>query len=204
MSAAAPSVHPLAVCESDEVGEGTRVFAFAQVMAGARVGKDCHICGQAFVEAGAVLGDRVTVKNGVMIWRGVVVDDDVFLGPGMTFTNDRFPRSNRPGGPAALRARYRDDGWLVTTRVERGASIGARAIVVPGVTVGHHALVAAGALVTRSVAPHALVAGSPARPVGWVCVCGERLGAVEVGPVSCRCGATATLDAGALTVEPAA
>jgi acetyltransferase-like isoleucine patch superfamily enzyme len=167
-------IHPLALCESDDVGAGTRVWAFAHVMNGAHVGVDCNICGHAFIETGASVGDRVTVKNGVMIWDRVTVDDDVFLGPGVTFTNDLTPR-------AAVK-KHGDE--LVPTYVRSGATIGANATIVCGVTVGAFAFVAAGAVVTSDVAPHRLVAGNPAVPLGWACTCGRRLPATLV----CECG----------------
>jgi UDP-2-acetamido-3-amino-2,3-dideoxy-glucuronate N-acetyltransferase len=166
-------VHPQALCESSAVGEGTRVWAFAHVMKGAKIGKDCNIGGGAFIESGAVLGDRVTVKNQVMVWDGVIVEDDVFLGPGVIFTNDKAPRSPRmiEVGP-----RYeRPENWRLHTTVRRGAALGAGAVILPGITIGRYALVAAGAVVTRDVPPHQLVQGNPARPCAWLCVCAARL-----------------------------
>jgi acetyltransferase-like isoleucine patch superfamily enzyme len=161
------------LCESDRVGEGTRIWAFAHIMRGATIGRDCNICDGAFVEGGAVLGDRVTIKNQVMIWNGVTIGDDVFIGPGAIFTNDRNPRSARM---PEVHDRYSNpDNWLRPIVVEQGASIGGGAIIVPGVTVGRYAMVGAGAVVTRDVLPHQLVLGNPARPAGWVCVCGGRI-----------------------------
>jgi UDP-2-acetamido-3-amino-2,3-dideoxy-glucuronate N-acetyltransferase len=166
-------IHPLAFVEATEIGDGTRVWAFAQVMKGAIVGADCNIGGHAFIEGGALLGDRVTVKNQVMIWSGVTIEDDVFLGPGVIFTNDRRPRSPRMPEVAG---RYRaPELWLGPTRVCRGASLGAGAIVLCDLTIGQFALVGAGAVVTRTVAPHALMVGNPARRAGWVCMCGAKL-----------------------------
>lgn len=166
-------VHSSGLCESDSVGEGTRIWAFAHVMRGAWVGRDCNIGEGAFVEAGALLGDRVTLKNQVMVWEGVEIASDVFVGPGVIFTNDRTPRS--PRMPEAA-ARYEDKRWCLRTFVGRGASLGAGAILLPGVTIGPFAMVGAGAVVTRDVASHRLVLGNPARPAGWVCACGGRLG----------------------------
>lgn len=148
-------VHPQGLCESNTVGEGTRVWAFAHVLPGARIGRDCNICDHVFVENDVVLGDRVTIKCGVQLWDGVTLEDDVFVGPNATFTNDPFPRSKQY--PAA---------WGKTT-VERGASIGANATILPGVTVGAGAMVGAGAVVTKSVPPRAIVAGNPARVIGY-------------------------------------
>lgn len=166
-------VHPQALCECETVGEGTRVWAFAHLMRGARVGKHCNIGDGAFVEAGAVLGDRVTLKNQVMVWDGVRIEDDVFVGPGVIFTNDPFPRSPRMPQVAE---RYRDPAnWRRPTLVKRGASLGAGAVLLPGLTVGEYATVAAAAVVTRDVPRQGLVVGNPARRVAWVCLCGGRL-----------------------------
>lgn len=167
-------VHPSGLCESEDVGAGTRVWAFAHVMRGAVVGSGCNVCDHAFIEAGARVGDRVTIKNAVLVWDGVTIGDDAFIGPGAAFTNDLRPRA----------ARDRADVVLTPTIVERGATIGANATIVCGTTVGPHAFVAAGAVVTRDVPAHALVAGNPARRLGWVCECGDRLD----GALRCACG----------------
>jgi UDP-2-acetamido-3-amino-2,3-dideoxy-glucuronate N-acetyltransferase len=158
-------VHPLALCECDEVGPRTRIWAFAHVLAGARIGADCQVGDHAFVEGGAVVGDSVTIKNGVLLWSGVTVEDEVFLGPGAVFTNDASPRAAFRKGPA---------GWLPTL-VRRGATVGANATVLPGLTIGRWAMVGAGGVVTADVADHALVVGNPARQVGWACRCGRAL-----------------------------
>jgi acetyltransferase-like isoleucine patch superfamily enzyme len=192
MSAAADVfVHPLALCESRAVGAGTRIWAFAHVMAGVTVGCDCMIGGHAFLETGARIGDRVTIKNQVMVWDGVEIGDEVFVGPGVCFTNDRVPRSPRMRLQPIAR-RYCDrQGWLATTRVEHGASLGARSVILGGVTIGAYAMVAAGAVVTRNVAAHALVKGVPAKQWGWACHCGARLSAIKSRAWRCRhCGET--------------
>jgi acetyltransferase-like isoleucine patch superfamily enzyme len=166
-------IHPLALCESSQIGAGTRVWAFAQVMDGAVIGHDCNIGGHAFIESGAVIGDRVTIKNAAMIWRGVTIDDDVFIGPGVIFTNDRHPRSPRS---EVARQRYaRTENWLAQTRIRNGASIGAGAIILPGIEIGEHAMVGAGSVVTRSVTAYRLARGNPAHEAGWVCACGQPL-----------------------------
>jgi acetyltransferase-like isoleucine patch superfamily enzyme len=167
-------VDPQARCDSGSVGPGTVIWAFAHVADGAVVGRSCKIGEHSYLEGGSVIGDRVTVKNAALIWEGVRVGDDVFLGPRVTFTNDRSPRAHR--------RREGDD--LVGTVVEDGASLGASVTVVCGVTIGHDALVGAGSLVHRDVAPHALVVGVPARQVGWVCRCGDRLD----DRFECTCG----------------
>lgn len=167
-------VHALGVCESDDVGRGTRIWAFAHVLAGAVVGADCNIGDGAYIETGAVIGDRVTVKNQVMIFDGVTVEDDVFLGPGVTFTNDLTPR-------ATIK---RHGLELLPTVVKKGATLGARVTVVCGVTVGVAAFAGAGAVITRDVPDRAFVVGNPARQIGWACDCGARLNA----SLSCACG----------------
>ena len=150
----APFIHEKALCESSHIGERTRIWAFAHVLPGARIGSDCNICDGVFIENDVRVGDRVTVKCGVQLWDGVELDDDVFVGPNATFTNDRFPRS-RQHQSAPLR-----------TRVESGASIGANATILPGLTIGRHAMVGAGAVVTRDVPAGAVVVGNPARVIG--------------------------------------
>ncbi len=158
--------HPTALVETDQVGEGTRIWAFAHVMAGAVVGAECNIGDHAFIETGAVLGRGVTVKNGAQVWKGVHLGDHVFVGPGVVFTNDVRPRSARL---PLLAERARPEAeWLVETWVEEGASIGANATIVAGVRIGAFAMVGAGSVVTRDVPPHTLVVGNPARARGRV------------------------------------
>lgn len=146
-----PFIHPLADVQACVVGPGTRVWQFVVVLKGARIGAACNICAHVLIEGAVTIGDRVTVKSGVQLWDGVVIEDDVFIGPNATFTNDRFPRSQR----------YLDR--FPVTRVERGASIGAGAVILPGLTIGAGSMVAAGAVVTRDVPPQTLVMGNPAR-----------------------------------------
>ena len=160
-------VHPLGLCDSENVGAGTRVWAFAHVLRGAVIGRDCNICDGAYVEGGAVVGDRVTVKNQVLIFEGVTVEHDVFLGPGVVFTNDLRPRAHIK----------RTGDALLPTTVQRGATLGAGAVVVCGTTIGADSFVGAGAVITGDVPAHAFVVGNPARQIGWACTCGERLGA---------------------------
>ncbi|MEM9645012.1 MAG: acyltransferase [Planctomycetota bacterium] len=165
--------HPHALVESDQVGEGTRVWAFAQVMKGAVVGRAVNIGGHAFIEAGAVIGDEVTIKNQVCVWDGVTIEDGVFVGPRVTFTNDAYPRSPRLH---AAGGRYdKKETWLLKTVARAGCSIGAGATIVPGVTLGRGCTIGAGSVVTKDVMPFALVVGSPAKRIGDVCSCGLRL-----------------------------
>ncbi len=161
-------VHPLGLCGSEAVGPGSRVWAFAHVLPGAVIGREANICDHVFIEGGVVLGDRVTVKCHVALWDGLTAGDDVFIGPSAVFANDRYPRSKR-SVPA------------VPTTLLRGCSIGAGAVIVPGVTVGEFAMVGAGAVVTRDVPPFTLVVGNPARPSGLVCRCGGVLVPTEDG-----------------------
>lgn len=173
-------VHPTALVEADSIGEGTTIWAFAHVLSGAKIGRNCNIGDHCFIEAGAVVGNNVTIKNGIAIWEGITLEDEVFVGPSAVFTNDLYPRSPRSEAAAG---RYNDRSWLVETVVERGATIGAGAIVVAGNRVGRFALVAAGALVAREVPAYTLVRGVPARVAGTVCECGaetaEAQGALE-------------------------
>jgi len=157
-------VHPQALCESSAIGKNTRVWAFAHVLPGARIGRDCNICDGAFVESRAVLGNNVTVKNSTLVFDGVTCEDDVFLGPNVLFTNDLRPRAHiKKTGDA-----------LETTLVRRGVTLGAGTVVVCGTEIGEHAFAAAGSVITRSVPAHAFVAGNPAVVKGWVCACGGR------------------------------
>jgi UDP-2-acetamido-3-amino-2,3-dideoxy-glucuronate N-acetyltransferase len=151
-----PFIHPQGlVDEGARLGPGTRVWAFAHVLAGATLGRDCNVCDHVFVEGGVTVGDRVTLKSGVQLWSGVRVEDDVFIGPGATFVNDRFPRSKEYLGTFA------------ETLLQRGCSIGANATILAGLTVGTKAMVGAGSVVTADVPPFAIVTGNPARITGY-------------------------------------
>lgn len=148
--------HPLADIHSRVIGDGTRIWQFVVVLADAVIGRDCNINAHCFIENDVVLGDRVTVKCGVYLWDGLRVGDDVFIGPNVTFTNDPFPRS-----------RQRPEVFL-PTHIEDGASIGAAAVILPGLRIGAGAMVGAGSVVTRDVPAHALVVGNPARVVRYL------------------------------------
>ena len=144
-------VHPKAICETSAVGAGTRVWAFAHILAGATIGANCNICDHVFIENDVVIGDNVTVKCGVQLWDGLRVEDNVFIGPNATFTNDPFPRSKqRPK-------------QFASTYLRHGCSIGGNATVLSGITIGRNAMVGAGAVVTKSVPANAIVRGNPAR-----------------------------------------
>lgn len=177
-------IHPTADLEEGvTVGPRSSVWHQAVVRTGATLGSDCVIGRTAFIDEGVVLGDRVKVQNGALVYHGATVEDGVFIGPGAIITNDRRPRSITPDGQLARAA-----DWTVTPTVLRhGSSLGAGAVVVAGNDLGRFSMVGSGSVVTRPVPDHALVAGNPARPLGWVCACGERL--AEHGDATYRCGA---------------
>jgi UDP-2-acetamido-3-amino-2,3-dideoxy-glucuronate N-acetyltransferase len=170
-------VHERGLCESDRVGEGTRIWAHAHVMKGAVVGRGCNIGEGSFVESGAVLGDFCTVKNGVAVWDRVTCGNYVFLGPDAALTNDFLPRAAFQKDP---------DTEFRPTHILEGASIGANATIVCGITIGRHAMVGAGAVVTRDVPDFALMVGCPAKRIGWVGRWGERLEFDDRGRATCE------------------
>jgi len=156
-------IHEKALVETDAIGEGTRVWAFAHVLKDVRIGAHCNIGDHAFIESGVTIGNNVTIKNGVCVWQHVHVADNVFLGPNAVLTNDLTPRS-------------RDANWApVETWIEEGVTVGANATIVCGLRLGQRCLIGAGAVVTRDVRPHELVYGNPARHGGWVCFCAQSL-----------------------------
>lgn len=160
--------HPTAVIESEEIGDGTSIWHFVHVRHGSRVGRNCNIGKSAYIDTGAVIGDNVKIQNFVSVYKGVVIEDDVFIGPSATFTNDLYPRAFIWG-----------EEHVSPTLVRKGASIGANATVVCGVTIGEYALVGAGSVVAKDVQPFALALGNPAEQKGWVCYCGRRLQRLE-------------------------
>jgi UDP-2-acetamido-3-amino-2,3-dideoxy-glucuronate N-acetyltransferase len=180
--------HPQAIVESDRIGRGTRIWAFAHVLPGAVVGEDCNICDHTFIENDVVVGDRVTIKCGVQLWDGVRLEDDVFVGPNATFTNDPFPRSRAhlPAHPKTV--------------VRAGASIGANATILPGLTIGPRAMIGAGAVVTRSVPANAVVAGNPARIVRYVDALGSD-GASAAAPRAAPATGETRLEVRGVTLE---
>ena len=149
-------IHHLADVKATHIGDGTRIWQFVTVLAGAVIGADVNICAHCFIEDDVIIGNRVTVKSGVYLWNGARIGDDVFIGPNVTFTNDKFPRS-----------KVYPEKFLETV-IEQGASIGGGSVILPGITIGRGAMVGAGAVVTRSVPPYAIVTGSPARVTGYV------------------------------------
>jgi acetyltransferase-like isoleucine patch superfamily enzyme len=147
------SIHPNSDVQSKQIGEGTRIWQYVVILPGAVIGRDGNICAHCFIENKVIVGDRVTVKCGVQLWDGVTLEDDVFVGPNATFTNDLHPRSRNAAAT------------LLPTTVKKGASIGANATILPGLTIGEGAMVGAGAVVTMDVPPRTLVVGNPARIV---------------------------------------
>lgn len=156
-------VHANALVESDDIGAKTRIWAFAHVMKNVKIGEDCNLCDYVFAESGVVIGNRVTIKNGISLWEGLTIEDDVFLGPNAVFTNDMFPRSKRHSGN------------YISTLIKKGASVGANATILCGISLGEYCLIGAGSVVTRSVPDFALVTGNPAKFRYWVSKTGEKL-----------------------------
>ncbi len=178
-------VHATADLESDvAVGPGTSIWHRAQVRSGARLGAECTVGRDAFIDEDVEIGDRVKIQNGALIYHGVTVGNGVFIGPGAILTNDRYPRAITSTGELARAA-----DWEVSPiHLADGCSIGAGAVVVAGVSVGAYAMVGAGAIVTRDVPSFALVVGSPARRIGWVCACGARVVDINGDPAAAEPG----------------
>ncbi len=174
--------HSHALVESEDIGESTRIWAFAHVMRGAKIGKNCNIGDHAFVECGAVIGDDVTIKNGVCVWEGVTIGNGVFVGPNAVFTNDMYPRSPRLD---AVQNRYSNRDWLRRTHVHEGVTIGANATIICGITLGSYCFIGASAVVTQDVSSHARMIGCPARERGFVCRCAHTLTADNADVWSC-------------------
>ncbi|HEA3202566.1 TPA: N-acetyltransferase [Aeromonas veronii] len=149
-------MHKLSDVQSNKVGEGTRIWQFSVVLEGAEIGFDCNICAHTFIENDVIIGNRVTVKSGVYLWDGITIEDDVFIGPCATFTNDKYPRS---------KGHY---DKTIRTRIKKRASIGANATILPGLTLGEGCMIGAGAVVTKDVPDGAIVLGNPAKIVGYV------------------------------------
>ena len=149
-------IHPLADVATSSIGEGTQVWQFVVIMKGSQIGKDCNVCAQTFIEDNVVIGDRVTLKSGVQLWDGTRIENDVFVGPNVTFTNDPYPRSKE----------YPEQFLGIT--IKHNASIGANATLLPGITIGEYAMIGAGSVVTKDVPAYAVVAGNPSRVIRYV------------------------------------
>ena len=156
-------IHPTAEVQTQHIGAGTSVWQYCIILKGARVGSNCNINCHVFIENDVVVGDNVTVKPGVQLWDGIRLEDNVFVGPNATFTNDLLPRSKH----------YPDT--FQQTVIRQGASVGANATIVAGITIGRYAMIGAGSVVTRSIPDHTIWYGNPARFKGYVCQCGQKL-----------------------------
>jgi acetyltransferase-like isoleucine patch superfamily enzyme len=179
-------IHPSAdVSDAARIGPGTQIWNNCQVRESVSIGQGCILGKDVYIDAGVQIGDNVKIQNGVSVYHGTTIESNVFVGPRVVFTNDKKPRATTPDG----RLKGADD-WIVgEIRVCYGASIGAGAILLPDVCIGRYAMVGAGALVTHDVADYALVIGSPARQIGYVCACGSRLIEDERGVARCPdCG----------------
>ncbi len=181
-------IHPTAdVSPKAEIGDSTAIWHQCQVREGVHIGSECILGKNVYVDFDVSIGDRVKIQNNCSVYHGVTIEDGVFLGPHVVLTNDMYPRVINPDG--ALKG---NDDWEVQPiRICYGAAVGARSVVLPGVTIGRFAMVGAGAVVTRDVPPQGLVVGNPARLIGHVCECGYRLHpGVGAGLVCSRCGRT--------------
>jgi UDP-2-acetamido-3-amino-2,3-dideoxy-glucuronate N-acetyltransferase len=165
--------HTADVSENAKIGDGTKIWNLAQVRENSVIGKNCIISKNVYIDACAEIGDNVKIQNNVNVYHGVKVENDVFLGPSMTFTNDLYPRA------------FNTDWKITETLVKKGASIGANATIVCGVTIGEYATVGSGSVVTKDVPAHALVVGNPAKQIGWVCECGFKL---DENGICFKCG----------------
>ena len=169
-----PVIHPTAeVSAHATIGAGTRIWNNVQVREGAHIGSECVLSKDVYIDVGVLIGNRVKIQNGVSVYHGVTLEDGVLCGPHCVFTNDRLPRAIKPDGTP----QQTNDWVLVPTLVKTGASIGAGAVIVCGVTLGRWSMVGAGAVVTHDVPAHGLVYGNPARLYGFVCSCGNHLAA---------------------------
>jgi len=156
-------VHDKALVETKKIGVGSKIWAFTHILPRAKIGKNANICDYCFIENDVLIGDNVTIKCGVYLWDGITVEDNVFIGPGAVFTNDLFPRSKNK--------QYEQK----STILKKYCSIGANAIILPGIAIGEGAMVGAGAVVTKDVPNFAIVYGNPAVNKGFICICGEKI-----------------------------
>lgn len=166
--------HPSAIVESSSIGKGTRIWAFSHIQEKAMIGENCNIGEGCYIEGGVTIGNNVVIKNNISIWNGVTIEDDVFLGPNVVLTNDLFPRAKV------------FHSVPIKTLIKKGASIGANATIICGLTIGEYAMIGAGSVVTRDVPAYALVYGNPARFISWICICTNKLHFDK--EIECSCG----------------
>ena len=164
-------VHPKSNVLTKSIGRGTRVWQFVTISPDVTIGDNCNICDFCFIESNVKIGDRVTLKCGVYLWDGLLIEDDVFVGPNVTFTNDKFPRS-------------KGDFVLDKTILRKGCSLGANATIIGGITIGEYALIGAGSVVTKDVPKNALIVGNPGKQIGWVDDKGNKLTVNSEGVLS--------------------
>jgi acetyltransferase-like isoleucine patch superfamily enzyme len=143
--------HEKSICETDEIGSGTRIWAFTHILSDVVIGKNCNICDHVFIESGVRIGDNVTIKSGVQLWAGTTIEDDVFIGPNVTFTNDKYPKSRNSNFD------------LLKTIIRKNSSIGANSTILPGLEIGPGSIVGAGAVLTKNLPPDSLAVGNPAK-----------------------------------------
>ena len=170
-------IHPKALVECENIGSGTHNWAYVHILKGATIGKNTNIGDHCFIENDVTIGNDVVIKNGISIWDGVTIEDGAFLGPSVVLTNEVFPRSGYPKG-------------LEKTRIKKGATVGANATLLTGITLGEFCTVGAGSVITKDVPDHALIYGNPAKQKGWVCVCGLKLLFNKSSKAQCSCGRT--------------
>lgn len=166
-------IHPSAIVDTKKIGNGSKIWAFVHILEGVEIGDEVNICDHCFIENGVKIGNRVTIKCGVWLWDGVLIEDDVFVGPSVVFTNDLYPRSKN--------INYKKK----ETILEKGCSIGANSTILAGVRIGKYAMVGAGSVVTKDVGDYELVYGNPLQQKGFVCKCGEKLNFTND---LCECG----------------
>lgn len=168
-------IHPAAIIETLNIGEGSKIWAFVHILENVVIGRNCNICDHCFIESGACIGDNVTVKCGVWIWDGVKIFNNVFIGPNVTFTNDLYPRSKN------------SNFIKKETILEEGCSIGANSTLLAGVKIGKYSMVGAGSVVSKNVGDYELVFGVPAQKKGYLCVCGHKM-IFDQDTYTCECG----------------